>query len=177
MKTLKHQRKELRRTVEDEKTSHVLNLSELKIWKWLCLKKHYRSTQALSHSNDVLFRTRERILKLGWKHKRQVKATWSREEHWVTAVPDFTVYNKPQWTQCGGHKSRQTNQWNRIQDPEINLVTCPPPILTKMSTHTFVKRQPLQQMIPGKLDTHTKRTKSGVYLILYPTQIKNKQRP
>ena len=68
------------------------------------------------------------ILKFVWNHKRPwtVKQSWEKRTRLeVSLLSDFRLYYRAKvmktvWYQ---HKNRYIDQWNRIENPEINLCT------------------------------------------------------
>jgi hypothetical protein len=48
------------------------------------------------------------------------------------------------------------DQWKRIEDPDMNPHSYDPLFSTKVTKHTMEKRQPLQQMLLGKVVNHLK---------------------
>ena len=72
-------------------------------------------------------RTRTKISQFIWKHKRPqiAKASWERRtelEESTFLTSDYTtklvIKTVGHW-----HKNRNTNQWNKIESPEINSCT------------------------------------------------------
>jgi hypothetical protein len=66
---LKYWWKELKKTLEDGKTSHVHELAKLILWKWLYIKSDLQ-IQYSQNSNDILYRNIYKILTFIWKGKR-----------------------------------------------------------------------------------------------------------
>jgi hypothetical protein len=99
------------------------------------------------------------ILKYIWKYERSqiIKVILSKKSNARgIIVCDFKLYYRVITTQKEWYwdKNRQEDQRIRIKDPDINPHICNHLILDRGSQNMMEKRQPLQQMLLGKLDIH-----------------------
>jgi hypothetical protein len=66
------------------------------------------------------------------------------------------------------HKNRYENQWKRIEDPDMNPFSYAHLVFDKGTKNMIEKRQPLQQILLGKVVIWLQKTETtSMFITLY----------
>lgn len=98
------------------------------------------------------------------KHPEHPKQPWAKRETLGSTLFQITLQIQVIKTALYWFWTKHKHQWNRIEDPEINLVITAIWFLTKVP-QTLSSGQPFQQIAPGKLDLQSQKPQQDLCLL------------